>query len=338
VARLPASPAPVLVALDAFKGTMTASQVTAALVTGLRGAGVQADPCPVADGGEGTLEALAEPLRARRLTVTVSDPLGRPVPAELALTDRRHRAPPTAVVEVAAASGLGLVSESERDPVAASTFGTGELVAAALAAGAEVVYVAAGGSATVDGGAGAIRAIAAAGGLGAARLVVLCDVRTPWQDAARVFGPQKGAGAEAVALLSRRLDDLAGALPRDPRGVAMTGAAGGLAGGLWAELGAELRAGAPFVLDAVGFDARLRRARAVLTGEGRLDEQSLAGKAVSEVATRARQTGVPCYAVAGACELDRFGQRILDLQAVRQAGSLAALEREGAALAGLIFS
>ncbi|MDQ6745710.1 MAG: glycerate kinase, partial [Actinomycetota bacterium] len=155
---------------------------------------------------------------------------------------------------------------------------------------------------------------------------------------ARVFGPQKGADAETVVLLSRRLDDRAGTLRRDPRGVTMTGAAGGLAGGLWAELGAELRAGAPFVLDAVGFDARLRRARAVITGEGRLDEQSLAGKAVSEVATRARQSGVPCYAVAGACELDRFGQRILDLQAVRQAGSLAELERAGAALAGLIFS
>ncbi|MDQ6744558.1 MAG: glycerate kinase, partial [Actinomycetota bacterium] len=130
-------PATVLVAPDAFKGTMTASQVSAALVAGLRRAGVQADSCPVADGGEGTLEALAKPWGARRLTVTVNDPLGRPVAAELALTERSHRAPPVAIVEVAAASGLGLVAASERDPVAAGTFGTGELVAAALAAGAE---------------------------------------------------------------------------------------------------------------------------------------------------------------------------------------------------------
>jgi glycerate kinase len=167
--------------------------------------------------------------------------------------------------------------------------------------------------------------------------VVLCDVRTPFEDAARVFAPQKGAGAAEVRRLTSRLAALARRYARDPRGVPMTGAAGGLAGGLWAELGAELVPGAAFVLDAIDFDARMRAARAVVTGEGRLDQQSLAGKAVSEVATRARQSGVPCFAVAGGVELDSFGARILDLQAMLEAGTPAALTRAGKELAGLIW-
>jgi glycerate kinase len=116
----------------------------------------------------------------------------------------------------------------------------------------------------------------------------------------------------------------------------MTGAAGGLAGGLWAAFGAELVAGAPFVLDAVGFDGRMRAARAVVTGEGRLDQQSLAGKLVSEVATRARQSGVPCHAVVGSRELDMFGQRVLDLQAVLEAGTVSGLRRAGSRIAELL--
>ena len=116
----------------------------------------------------------------------------------------------------------------------------------------------------------------------------------------------------------------------------MTGAAGGLAGGLWATFGAELVPGAVFVLDAIGFDARLRRARAVVTGEGRLDEQSLAGKAISEVAVRARQTGVPSHAIVGELALDAFGLRILDLQAVLEASTLGQIEAAGQKLAGLL--
>ena len=135
---------------------------------------------------------------------------------------------------MAAASGLALVSESERDAFAASTFGTGQLIAAAVERGAEVVYVGVGGSATTDGGAGAIKAIRQAGGLRDTKLVVLCDVRTPFEDAARIFGPQKGAGKDDVRRLTKRLNDMAGRLDRDPRGVPMTGAAGGLSGGLWA--------------------------------------------------------------------------------------------------------
>jgi glycerate kinase len=243
----------------------------------------------------------------------------------------------SAIVEVAAASGLGLLAAHERDAFAASTFGTGELILAAVNAGAEVVYVGVGGSATTDGGAGAIRAIRQGGGLRGARLVVLSDVRTPFEDAARVFGPQKGADAGDVRRLTRRLDALARRLERDPRGVPMTGAAGGLAGGLWAAFGADLQPGASFVLDAIDFDRRMRAARAVVTGEGRLDQQSLAGKAVSEVATRARQAGVPCFAVVGRRELDTFGMRMLDLQAALEAGTPAALEQAGRELVQLIW-
>jgi glycerate kinase len=198
------------------------------------------------------------------------------------------------------------------------------------------VFVGVGGSATTDGGSGAIQAIADAGELRGAKLVVLCDVRTPFEDAARVFAPQKGADADDVRRLTRRLHGLARGFRRDPRGVAMTGAAGGLAGGLWAAFDAVLTPGASFVLDALGFDARMRAARAVVTGEGKLDEQSLAGKAVSEVATRARQSGVPCHAIVGKCELDAFGARMLDLQAVLEAGTPKKLENAGRRLAEVL--
>ncbi len=218
----------------------------------------------------------------------------------------------------------------------ASTRGTGELIAAAIDAGARSVYVGVGGSATTDGGAGAIRAIEQAGGLRGATLVVLCDVRTAFEDAARVFGPQKGADPAAVQRLTRRLDQLARGWERDPRGIAMTGAAGGLAGGLWSRMEAELVPGAAFVLDAVNFDSRMRAARAVVTGEGKLDEQSLAGKLVSEIATRGRQTGVPCHAIVGTRQLDSFGLRVLDLQAVLEASSLAEIEAAAGELAGLL--
>lgn len=336
--RRATSSSPVLVAPDSFKGTLTAVEVAEAVGEGLQQAGADVDLCPVADGGEGTSAALREHLGLEEITVGVSDPLGRPVEAAFGIAPAAPRRAAVAVVEVAAASGLSLMARHERDAVAASSAGTGELIGAAVHAGAEVVYVAAGGSATTDGGAGAIRALRAAGGLGRARLVVLCDVRTPFEDAARVFAPQKGADADAVRRLTRRLADLARRLERDPRGIPMTGAAGGLSGGLWAAFGAELVAGAPFVLDALDFDRRMLAARAVVTGEGRLDEQSLAGKAVSEVATRARQNGVPCYAVVGENRLDAFGQRILDLMAVVRAGSPRELARAGAALCPLLPS
>ncbi len=337
VPPIPGIPTTILLAPDSFKGTLRADEVAAAIASGVEAAGVPVDLCPVADGGEGTLAALAAALEARVHVAEVTDPLGREIEAEFGLIAAPRGGEVAAIVEVAAASGLGLLADSERDAVAASTFGTGELILAAARAGASVVYVGVGGSATTDGGRGAIRAIRQGGGLGGARLVVLCDVRTPFEDAARVFGPQKGADAGDVRRLTSRLHTFARSLGRDPRGIPMTGAAGGLSGGLWADFGAELVPGAAFVLDAVGFDARLRSARAVVTGEGKLDQQSLAGKAVSEVATRARQAGVPCYAVVGRRELDSFGMRILDLQAVLEAGTVSELEKAGRTLVKLIW-
>jgi len=213
---------------------------------------------------------------------------------------------------------------------------TGELIAAAIETGARSVHVTVGGSASTDGGAGAVAALKERGGLRGARLVVLCDVRTPFELAAEIFAPQKGATPEQVKLLAARLDELAAAMPRDPRGVPMTGAAGGLSGGLWAHFDAELVGGASAVLDAVDYDARMRRALAVVTGEGRIDRQSLVGKLVSEVATRARQAGVPCHAVVGRNELDLFDARILDLQMVLEASTLDEISSAGERLAGEI--
>ncbi len=327
---IPGVPTTILVAPDSFKGTFSSPQVAAAIGRGLEAAGHDVDLCPVADGGEGTLDALAPALSLERGSATVSDPLGRAIEAEFAVGDG------IGVVEMAAASGLGLVAESERDPFAATTFGTGELILAAIDAGAKVVYVGVGGSATTDGGAGAIQAIERGGGLRGARLIVLSDVRTPFEDAPRVFGPQKGAGPDDIRRLGKRLAALARRLARDPRGIPMTGGAGGLSGGLWAAFGAELVAGAGFVLDEIDFDGRMRAARAVITGEGKIDQQSLAGKAVSEVSTRARQVGVPSYAIVGRSELDAFGMRVLDLQVVEEAGTLKAIEAAARQLAKVI--
>jgi glycerate 2-kinase len=318
---------PVLVAPDSFKGTFTAHEVAAAIAAGLRAAGREAEELPVADGGEGTMDVLRRVLGGELRSVTVSDPLGRPVQARFALLPDG-----AAVVETAQASGLGLVDDGQRDAWAASTRGTGELIVAAVEAGAERVIVTVGGSATTDGGAGALEALDEAGVR--VDIDVLTDVRTPFEKAASVFGPQKGADPETVRRLERRLHRLAAGFRRDPRGEPMTGAAGGLSGGLWAQYEARLVSGAAYVLDAIGFDKRMRAAAFVVTGEGRLDEQTLQGKIVGEVATRCRQGGVACHAVVGANALEPFQERILDLASVTEATTLDDLERAGRALVG----
>ena len=326
---------PVLVAPDSFKGTFRAAEVAGAIGRGLERAGLlPPDLCPLADGGEGTMEALLLALGGETVAADVHDPLGRPLRAPFGLVEDGG----TAVLEMAAASGLGLVSEEERDAWAASTYGTGELICAAADAGAQVILLGVGGSATTDGGAGALEAIAEHGGLGGAQLVVLTDVRTPFERAPAVFGPQKGADPPLVARLEQRLDELAARLPRDPRGVPMTGAAGGLSGGLWAAHGARLEPGAPWILDALDFDARMRAARAVVCGEGKLDEQTLEGKLVGEIGTRTRQAGVPLHAIVGTDALDAFGKRTIDLQVVLEATNLAELEAAGERLGGMLAS
>jgi glycerate 2-kinase len=323
---------PVLVAPDSFKGTFSAREVAAAVAAGLRSAEREARELPVADGGEGTMEVLVNALGGEVRTVTASDPLGRPVEAGFALLPDG-----SAVVETAHASGLGLVAEGDRDAWAASTRGTGELIVAAVEAGAERVIVTVGGSATTDGGAGAIEAVEEAG-VRPPAMDVLCDVRVPFEDAPRIFAPQKGADAAMVKRLEHRQAELAERYAndprygRDPRGEPMTGAAGGLSGGLWAACGARLVPGAPYVLDAIGFDELMRSSAFVVTGEGGLDEQTLQGKIVGEVATRCRQAGVTCHAIVGRNNLNPFGQRIIDLASVTEAPTLADIEAAGRAL------
>src|SRR5689334_13317970 len=208
------------------------------------------------------MEVLLAALDGERRTASVHDPLGRQIEAEFALV----REGTTAIIEVAAASGLSLVEPGERDPERASSAGTGELIATAVDAGVRRIWLGAGGSATTDGGSGAIDALEAAGGLRGAQLEVLCDTSVPFERAAEVFGRQKGASPDQVRRLTDRLVALAGALPRDPRGRALTGAAGGLSGGLWSAWGAHLVPGATFVLGLLGFDRRLDGADAVITG------------------------------------------------------------------------
>jgi glycerate kinase len=328
-ARRAPGAARVLLAPDSFKGTFGATEVAELLAGPLRERGLEVDSCPLTDGGEGTLEVLLRALGGERVGVDAHDALGRPVEAAIGLAPDRR----VAIVETAAAIGLARIDPAERDPVAATSAGAGELIVAA-ARRARWVLVGIGGSATNDGGIGALEAIAAAGGTGDARLVCLCDVRTSWERASELYGPQKGADPETVELLAARLDDAAGGLARDPRGVAMTGAAGGLSGGLWAELGARLVPGARFVCGLVGFDARARRAAAVITGEGRLDATTLEGKVVSEVALRCRRLGVAIHAVVGEDAADRGARARLGLASVAEAGDPAAIAAAAAALAG----
>ena len=308
--------APILVAPAAFGGTLRASQVAAALARGLEAGGWPVDPCPVADGGSGLLDVLLPALGGETAAVTVG---GRAVGIGLVEDGG------TALVE------LSTALESANG----SSAPVGELLLAADAIGAEVVIAGAGDLIARDGGAGAVEAIAGGGGL-RARLVLLCDVRTPVERVAEALAGAGELAREDAERLGAQLEALAARLPRDPRGVAYGGAGGGLAGALWAACDARLEGGAPFVLEQLDFDARMRAARAVIVGEGRLDLGTLAGKAPGEIATRARQAGVPCFAAVGARTLDAFGARILDLQTVLEAGDEDALEAAGRRLATLV--
>ncbi|MHB8682250.1 MAG: glycerate kinase [Acidimicrobiales bacterium] len=290
-------PEPLLLAApDKFKGSLDATDAAGAVAEGAAAAGWAADRCPLSDGGEGFAEVLSC-LGGERRTTTVTGPLGRPVEAIWRL------AGDTAVIESATASGLELAGGAAgNDPLEATSRGTGELIAAAVAAGARRVLVGAGGSAMTDGGAGALDAVDAAGGIGTAELVVACDVSARFVEAAERFGPQKGAGPAEVAVLRRRLEDLVARYRqragRDVSTLPGSGAAGGLGGGL-AVLGARLVAGFDLVAEAVGLDERLARAALVVTGEGRLDASSWTGKVVSGVCTRAARRGVAVLLVVG---------------------------------------
>ena len=312
---VPKLPPTALIAPDKFKGTFGAAEVAAAIASGLHSAGEGApgpDLCPLADGGDGTAEVLLEALGGEWATAPAHDALGAPIDARFALlADGR-----TAVVEVAAASGLARLDPGSLDPLAADSAGTGELIAAAAAAGAGRVLVGCGGSATTDGGLGALSRFDP----GSVELVCLCDVDDVFAGALR-YAPQKGAGPDELPLLAERLERIAAELPHDPRRLPFTGAAGGLAGGFWAH-GARLVGGARHVLDAVGFDRRLEEAALVISGEGALDETSLRGKVVGEVVRRAAAAARPCHLIVGRDDLGPDLAGAAGFASVREATTL----------------
>ena len=303
----------VLFAPDSFKGTLTSVQVARALADGW----LRARPddeillCPLADGGEGTLEAVAAAGGWDWRTTVVQDPLGRPVTARWlsATVDGT----PTAVIEMAEASGLSRVASDERDPITATSIGTGELLAAAMNQGHGRIVLGIGGSATTDGGRGLLEALPRPPYTFEADLVVACDVSNPLlgpDGAAAVFGPQKGATPDQVAFLDARnaawADTLEAETSRRERDTPGAGAAGGVGFALLASRDRfrsfALRPGVDLVMEATDFDARLARADLVITGEGRIDAQTAFGKTALGVAKRAQVAGKPCIGVGGSVE------------------------------------
>jgi glycerate kinase len=290
-----------LAAFDKFRGSASAAELGQAAMAAARQRGWSATSIPMSDGGEGLLDCLeGEPQRSR-----VTGPLALPVEATWSLIPPAHPGEPTmAIVEMARASGLELAGGAEgNDPEAATTKGTGELILAAARAGANRIIVGCGGSATTDGGAGAVEVLAGRPELAGVELLVACDVTTPFLDAARVFAPQKAADPACVARLEARLGRLA-ATYRAKFGIDVThlegaGAAGGLAGGL-AALGGRLVSGFELVADLVDLDRAIAAASVVVTGEGRLDDSSLAGKVVGGLLGRSQ--GRLLLLVVGAAE------------------------------------
>ena len=322
----------VVVAPNALKGSLSPFEAANAIARGVRAASASAEiiSLPIADGGDGTSAVLIAARGGQSRDTIVADPLGRPVRGSYGLLDGGR----SAVVDVATASGLALLSPDERDPLVATSRGTGKLISAALDAGCESVIVGVGGSATVDGGAGLLAALGVAlldsegtpipvGGGGLSRLAridlarahpalarvklrVACDVDSPLlgpHGAARMFGPQKGANAAAVLELERNLEHFANVIHkltgRDVRNVPSGGAAGGIAAGLLGVLSATLEPGIDLVLESVGFDRALEGADLVITAEGFLDEQSLRNKGPCGVGRWAMRRGVPVVALAG---------------------------------------
>jgi glycerate kinase len=327
----------IVIAPDHYKESLAALDVAKQIEAGFREIYPDADyvMIPMADGGEGTVEAMVAATKGKRVEARVTGPLGRPVDAFYGLTGAAgHGEAQIAVIEMAAASGLVLVAPAERDPMHTTTFGTGELIRAALDAGARRFLIGIGGSATNDGGAGMARALGASfldkhgkelelgggalrnlaridvtkldGRLRDCQIDVACDVDnvlTGPEGASAIFGPQKGATPEMVALLDSILAGYAERIQAD-LGISVlevpgSGAAGGLGAGLMAFLGARLRPGVDIVTDALGLDGIVANADLVITGEGRIDGQTAHGKTAVGVARLAKRHGKPVIGIAG---------------------------------------
>lgn len=322
----------IVVAPNAFKGCLTASEAARAMAIGVGRAfpGAEIVHVPVADGGDGMVDVAVEALGGELRHVTVTGPLFEPLDSTFCYVPSDR----FAAVEMALASGLALVPPDQRDPTRTTTLGTGELIAAALDLEVSRIGVGIGGSATTDGGIGMASALGvrfldadgsevrpAGGELGRIRRIdvlnldprvrdvrieAMCDVDNPLcgpNGAAHVYGPQKGATPDQVRLLDAGLANLADVIESDlgikVRDLPGAGAAGGLGAGLYAFLGAELKRGVDLVLDLVGLDAKLAGADLVLTGEGQIDFQTAFGKAPAGVGAAAKRQGIPCVAIAG---------------------------------------
>lgn len=328
----------VVIAPDSFKGCLLSADVARAIADGVRAASAEAETVvvPLADGGEGTVQALVEATGGTYVSRTVEGPLGEPVEAVFGMLGDGH----TAVVEMAAASGLPLVPEDKRDPTLTSTYGTGELIRAALNLGARQIIVGIGGSATTDGGCAMAQALGVefydkrgqriervTGGrlqdvahidmsrrderVEGLRVRVACDVDNPLygpEGAARVYSPQKGATPEQVELLDAGLKHLAEVIRKDV-GVDVAnmpgaGAAGGLGAGLVAFLGASLERGVRIVVEAVGLAEKMKGADLAITGEGKIDKQTAYGKTPAGVVEVAKPLGVPVVALGGSVAME----------------------------------
>lgn len=322
----------IAIAPDSFKGTLTALEAAACIEHGLRRElrNISVRKIPMADGGDGTVQAIIDATKGRLKRAKVHDPLGRPIWAKYGVTGNGH----TAVIEMAAASGLVLLETSERNPVHTTTRGTGDLIRAALRSGARKILIGIGGSATNDGGMGMARSLGIrfldgngqevpeGGGslaelaridmtgkmseLGRVKIEVACDVDNPLtgpQGAARVYCKQKGATADQIRALDKNLKHFARIVKRDLRvdvdRVSGAGAAGGLGAGLMAFLGAALRPGKDVVADAIRLPRRLAGCDLVITGEGRTDGQTLHGKAPMGVIREARKQGIQVIVISG---------------------------------------
>lgn len=322
----------IIIAPDSFKGSLTAIQAAKAMATGVRHLWPQAkiELIPMADGGEGTAEALVMATGGTLQPITITGPLGEPVQASFGILGDGK----TAVIEMAAAAGLYLVPEEKRNPLVTTTYGVGELILAALAAGCQHLIIGIGGSATNDGGVGMAQALGGkfldangkdigwGGGalenlahidltvldprLQEVTVTVACDVNNPLcgpQGAAAIYGPQKGATPALVTKLDENLAHLAQIIKQDLGKDIISfpgaGAAGGLGAGLMAFLDATLMPGIEIVMKAVGLQERLQKAHLVLTGEGKIDAQTAFGKTLSGIAQAAKAHSLPVIAIAG---------------------------------------
>ena len=325
----------IVVASDSFKGSLTSREIATIVAKAVSEVfpDCQTVCLEMADGGEGTIDALCRALGGSRIEATVSDPLGKPVVSEYAIVNVPGEGP-TAVIEMSKASGLPLVPEGLRNPMLTTTFGTGELILDAIGRGCKHFLIGIGGSATNDGGTGMLTALGwrfldSAGNelppvgaslgkiesidssgknpaLDGCSFVTACDVDNPFcgpDGAAFVFAPQKGAGPEEVILLDKGLESFSSVIRKstgvDVKDIPGAGAAGGLGGALLAFLGARLTPGAEMVLEAIGFDSLAEGADLVITGEGRMDFQTLKGKAPLCVLRHATRLGIPTISLAG---------------------------------------